>query len=76
MSLVNLAYNKCFIWTYHELNQYGSFEPSQLNEIINILIFAICIFSYSALTLEDEKRTLAALINGFIKMVSDNCVQL
>ncbi|XP_010135879.1 PREDICTED: UPF0505 protein C16orf62-like, partial [Buceros rhinoceros silvestris] len=59
---------KCIMESFIKQQQETTKDPVILNALLHIC--KTMHDSVNALTLEDEKRTLAALINGFIKMVS------
>uniref|UniRef100_A0A8C3F043 VPS35 endosomal protein-sorting factor-like n=1 Tax=Corvus moneduloides TaxID=1196302 RepID=A0A8C3F043_CORMO len=59
---------KCIMESFIKHQQESTKDPVILNALLHIC--KTMHDSVNALTLEDEKRTLAALINGFIKMVS------
>uniref|UniRef100_A0A8C3V1M8 VPS35 endosomal protein-sorting factor-like n=1 Tax=Catharus ustulatus TaxID=91951 RepID=A0A8C3V1M8_CATUS len=59
---------KCIMESFIKHQQESTKDPVILNALLHIC--KTMHDSVNALTLEDEKRMLAALINGFIKMVS------
>ncbi|KYO30591.1 VPS35 endosomal protein-sorting factor-like [Alligator mississippiensis] len=59
---------KCIMEAFIKHQQESTKDPVILNALLHVC--KTMHDSVNALTLEDEKRTLAALINGFIKMVS------
>ncbi|NWQ80139.1 CP062 protein, partial [Columbina picui] len=59
---------KCIMESFIKHQQESTKDPVILNALLHVC--KTMHDSVNALTLEDEKRTLAALINGFIKMVS------
>uniref|UniRef100_A0A8C8RNE9 VPS35 endosomal protein-sorting factor-like n=1 Tax=Pelusios castaneus TaxID=367368 RepID=A0A8C8RNE9_9SAUR len=59
---------KCIMEAFIKHQQEATKDPVILNALLHVC--KTMHDSVNALTLEDEKRTLASLINGFIKMVS------
>ncbi|XP_069838075.1 VPS35 endosomal protein-sorting factor-like isoform X2 [Dendropsophus ebraccatus] len=59
---------KCIMEAFIKHQQEGTKDPVILNALLHVC--KTMHDSVNALTLEDEKRTLAHLINGFIRMVS------